>query len=173
MITLRKKTNYALRLSVLVSVVSLLSLPLLVSAADAFVPLTGIPGVTDQKDFGDFLNGAFKIGLAIAATLAVVMITIGGLEYMTTDSVNNKTEGREKIQNAVVGLLIALLIWLILFTINPNLLNLDLVIGGDSRVPTDYESDAYGVEPTVNLRGGTVLDYEGDAYRKEPLVGPF
>lgn len=173
MIMSRKKTNHLLKSTVLSFVVLLLSLPMLVSAADTFVPLTGIPGVTNQKDFGDFLNGAFKVGLAIAATLAVVMITIGGLEYMTTDSVNNKTEGKSKIQNAIIGLLIALLIWLILFTINPNLLNLDLQIDGESRVPSDYESDAYGIKPTVNLRGGNILDYEGDALIQKPIYDTF
>lgn len=88
-----------------------------------FVPLTKIPGYTDTTDIGSFFNAAFRLGLIIAATLAVVMITLGGIEYMTTDSISKKSGGREKIQNAIIGLLIALLIWIILETINPNLRN--------------------------------------------------
>ncbi|MEX1120296.1 MAG: pilin [Candidatus Paceibacterota bacterium] len=144
-----------------------LLLPILVfGAGEAFVPLTdgGIPGVSSGVEFKDFLNAVFKLGLAIAVTLAVIMITVGGLEYMTTDSVNNKSSGKEKIQNALMGLLIALMIWIILFTINPNLLNIDLKIGTGSGAPTDYELEDYSSIPTTNLRGGNVLDYEGDAY---------
>ena len=108
--------------------------PLLTSATGhgaintSFVPLVGIPGVTDSRDFSGFLKAVFDIVLAIAAALAVVMITIGGLQYMTTDSVYNKREGIDKIQNALIGLLIALLIFLILNTINPNLLEFDIDI---------------------------------------------
>lgn len=127
-----KKRNIMPAVLLLIFLIMLLSAPLLTFATshliEAYVPLVGIPGVTDTGDFKGFLEGAFKIGLAIAATLAVVMITIGGFQYMTTDSVYNKTEGKDKIQNAIVGLLIALLIWLILFTINPKLLNFDIDI---------------------------------------------
>lgn len=149
---------------------ALLLLPVLAFAAqETFVSLTPLPGVTSATSFSGFLNAAFRIGLALAATLAVVMITIGGLEYMTTDSISGKSEGRERIQNAVIGLLIALLIWLILYTINPNLLNFNINIepspgsstqvsprtsttkggaglGGSNSTPTDYEAEAAGIE---------------------------
>ena len=131
-----KKENTLLRTSFVLFLTLffgfLLLFPLFVYAQDTFVPLTegGIPGVKTGTSFSGFLNAAFKLGLAAAATLAVVMITIGGLQYMTTDSIYNKTEGKEKIQDAIIGLLIALLIWLILFTINPNLLKFDINIDG-------------------------------------------
>ena len=114
----------------LLILVSFLFIPTFVFAEETFVFLTegGIPGVDKDTNFEGFLNLAFKIGLAVAATLAVVMITIGGFQYMTTDSIGNKTEGRNKIQDAIIGLLIALLIWLILFTINPDLLKFNLDI---------------------------------------------
>lgn len=141
----------------LIFLIMLLSAPLLTFATshliEAYVPLVGIPGVTDARDFKGFLEGAFKIGLAIAATLAVVMITIGGFQYMTTDSVYNKTEGKDKIQNAIVGLLIALLIWLILFTINPNLLKFDIKMGG-----IDIDQSAFELEESTGSAGGAGLN---------------
>lgn len=101
--------------------IGFLLIPQLLFAQGGFAPLSNIPGVTDQTNIGDFFNAAFRLGLVVAATLAVVMITLGGIEYMTTDSISKKSGGREKIQNAVIGLLIALLTWIILDTINPNL----------------------------------------------------
>lgn len=112
----------------LLATTALLLVPVIASA-QGFVSLSNIPGVTQTGiSFNDFLNGAFKFGLAIAATLAVVMITIGGVEYMGRDSYASKEAGRERITNAIIGLIIALLIWVILFTINPNLLNFNINI---------------------------------------------
>ncbi|MFC1730968.1 hypothetical protein ACFL6I_11605 [candidate division KSB1 bacterium] len=165
MITIYKKRNTALNILVILFLISLLFLPLLGYAQETFIPLTegGIPGVGLGTSFSDFLDAAFKLGLAVAATLAVVMITIGGLQYMTTDSINSKTEGRDKIQNAVVGLLIALLIWLILFTINPNLLKFDIHVGGT----TGSDQTAPSAGPQSNQGGGGLsnkpTDYEYEA----------
>ncbi len=125
----------------------LLCIPALTFAQEAFVPLTEIPGVTNAGSFSGFLNGAFKLGLAISATLAVVMITIGGFQYMASESVFSKSAGRERIQNAVVGLLIALLIWLILFTINPKLLEFDIKVNKlniEKLIPKEQVSDYKG-----------------------------
>ncbi len=72
---------------------------------------------------GAFLSQAFQFGLAIAAALAVIMIVWGGVEIMTTDSWTGKSSGKQKIQDAIWGLLLALVSWLILYTINPDILN--------------------------------------------------
>lgn len=157
MIILHKKRNTAVTIFLFFFLTLLLILPLFVFAQETFVPLTkgGIPGIQTGTSFSGFLNATFKLGLAVAATLAVVMITIGGLQYMSTDSISGKTEGRDKIQNAVIGLLIALLIWIILFTINPNLLKLDFKVDTTRSAPTDYESEVYGV-PSKSKAGGSL-----------------
>ena len=159
MTTLYKKRNLALKMSPVLFLCLffglLLLLPLFVFAQETFVPLTkgGIPGIESGTGFSGFLNAAFNLGLAVAATLAVVMITIGGLQYMTTDSIYGKGEGRDRIQNAVIGLILALLIWLILYTINPNLLKFDVNLGDTNSRPTDYEYEAY----RESLQGGGTL----------------
>lgn len=115
------------RIIFLITLGILLIIPsVLLAQQETFVPLSPIPGVTSATSFSGFLNAAFKIGLAATAILAVVWITYGGFEYMTTDSITGKTTGKEHIQDAVIGLLIALLIWVILYTINPNLLNFNI-----------------------------------------------
>lgn len=92
-----------------------------------YVPLEGkafesFGGANTTGDLGKFLSQAFSFGLALAAALAVVMIVWGGVEIMLSDSVFNKEDGKKKIQDAIWGLLLALVSWLILFTINPNIL---------------------------------------------------
>ncbi len=81
---------------------------------------------TNTGNLSDFLSQAFQFGLAIAAALAVVMIVWGGVEIMLSESVFKKSEGKQRIQDAIWGLLLALFSWLILYTINPAILNFKL-----------------------------------------------
>lgn len=123
--------------------IGILSLPHLLFAQNGFVPLTNIPGVTDTTNIGDFFNAAFRLGLIVATILAVVMISLGGIEYMTTESITGKSGAKDRIQDAVIGLLIALLIWIILNTINPNLLKFNFILQKNS-------TDTSQVQPTTN-----------------------
>ncbi len=67
-----------------------------------------------------YIQYAVNLLIALAAVAAVFMITWGGFEYMTTDAVTGKEEGRKKITNAIYGLLLVLCSYLILRTINPQ-----------------------------------------------------
>jgi hypothetical protein len=49
------------------------------------------------------------------------MIIWGGIIKMTTDSWSKTDEANKKIQNAVYGLVLALVSWLLLYTINPDM----------------------------------------------------
>ena len=98
----------------------------LVQAQQDFIPLEPIPGVTDQTDPGKFFSGVFKFGITIASFLAIIMIMIGGLQYMSTDKISGKEEGRDRITQAIMGIILILLSVIILEVINPDILNLDL-----------------------------------------------
>lgn len=109
---------------------ALLSVALLVPvvASAQYVPLSpNLPLI--GRNFGDLnslLNNLLTISVAVAALLAVIMIAIGGFKYMTTDSVFQMSGAKEQIANAVIGLLIVISAILILTTINPNLVSLNL-----------------------------------------------
>ena len=72
--------------------------------------------------FGAYLNIMIKIFIGICAVLSVVMIVMGGVEYMTSELSHSKEAGKEKIEHALLGLIIALGAYALLFTINPDLL---------------------------------------------------
>lgn len=69
----------------------------------------------------------FKLMVALAVFAAVVMCIVGGFEYMLTDSITKKLDAKGTIKNAILGLGFALASYLILYTINPNLVNVSLV----------------------------------------------
>lgn len=95
----------------------------------ALAPLdNGTGGKVDTNNFPRYINMIYKISIWVAGILAVVMIVIGGIEYMGSESMFGKGAGKEKIWNAIIGLVMILSCALILNTINPQLLNIDIHI---------------------------------------------
>ena len=76
--------------------------------------------------FGDYLNAMIKLFIGLCAVLAMIMIVMGGIQYMTSELVSGKEAGRKRITNAIFGLIIALGSFAILNTINPDLVNINL-----------------------------------------------
>lgn len=115
----------------------LCALPAVASADElTFVPLTNIPGI-GQSDatIVDYLNQLFIIAISIGALLAVLKIAIGGLQYMASGMVTSKEDGKQTIFGALLGLGILLAAYIVLFTIYPNLVSLDILSSAqDDRI---------------------------------------
>ena len=94
-----------------------------------YKPLAPLPYTTTtpggKTNFLLYLTGGFKLAIAGSAVLAVIMITIGGFQYMTSIAEGTKTEAKDRIWNAIIGLCLALGSFLFLNTINPQLTKLD------------------------------------------------
>lgn len=92
-----------------------------------YTPLVTLPNITyNRGSIGGYLGGLFNFFLGLAALLAVVVISFGGIQYITTDAIQGKSDGKAKINQALLGLLLALAAFIILNTINPDLVNLNL-----------------------------------------------
>ncbi len=90
--------------------------------------IIGAAGETSQNGILGILQRIFTIMLVVAIILAVVFMIIGGARYATGDSLGSKMGGKEIITNAITGLLFALLSWLLLNIVNPDLLRFTLSI---------------------------------------------
>jgi len=98
-----------------------------------YEPLAPLTTGTDPKvTSGTYIPFLFRLGIGIAAGLAVLAIAYSGLKYMMSDVVTNKSDAKTGIKNALLGLLLALGSFLLLQTINPDLTNLDF----GNTVPT-------------------------------------
>lgn len=91
------------------------------------LPLIGSNSVT--TDLVTLSNNLLGISVGLAAALAVIMLSIGGFKYMTSESMFSMGSAREQITNAVVGLLIVLSAVLVLGYINPDLVSLKFFQG--------------------------------------------
>ncbi len=106
---------------------------------------------SDTNALGKYLNLMIKIIIGISAVLAVVMIVIGGMEYMTSELISSKEAGKERIEHALLGLLIALGSYALLNTINPALLDSSLTSLTDVKVDVNVaNADIAQTPKTVN-----------------------
>ncbi|MCK4912913.1 MAG: hypothetical protein KAS05_04235 [Candidatus Omnitrophica bacterium] len=84
-----------------------------------------IPGLpsTGAINLSMYLVGLYDFLLSIVGIVAVMMLIIGGMRYITAAG-NAAAIGDAKdiIQNAIFGLLLALLSWVFVSTINPDVL---------------------------------------------------
>ena len=76
-----------------------------------------------------YLNSMYILGISLCTGLAVLMIVIGGIEYMGSGSWGGKDEGRKRIDAAIIGLIVALGSYVILNSLNSSLLSTSLDLG--------------------------------------------
>ena len=109
------------------------------SAAVEYQLIQPLPGIKTVSSFPDYIQKLIPFVLSLAAVLAVVMIVVGGIEYAVSEAVSSKAEAKDRIMQAIWGLLLALISYLILYTINPDLtsLKLDPNPAGTTQTPTD------------------------------------
>lgn len=87
----------------------------------AYQPISGVP--FGGSGFGGMLSQIFVWGVTMTIILAVIMLVVGGVQYMGSESLFGKDEGKKRITAALGGLLIAFL--------SIFILNLILGTGGE------------------------------------------
>ena len=86
------------------------------------------PATGCTTNFETYIPGLINWSMGIAAVMAFVVITMGGIMYMTTDAIYKKEDGRKWIEQAIWGLVLVIGAWVILNTINPQILKFTLTL---------------------------------------------
>ncbi|MDD2807417.1 MAG: pilin [Patescibacteria group bacterium] len=99
---------------------------------------------------GQYISALYQYGIIAAAILATVMIMIGGFLWLTSGgSPNRISRGKEFIMSSISGLLLALFSFIMLFSINPALINLKSVdISQPGALATPEQTSGSGVDPS-------------------------
>lgn len=86
-----------------------------------------IGDLTVTGDFGEYVSVAYKWMLGVGTTIAIVFVMVSGLRW-TLGGVNAEEIGKAKktIQNAVIGLVLLMSTYVIIFTVNPYLVRLQV-----------------------------------------------
>jgi len=90
----------------------------------------GLPNASEGTEVGliQYINYLYLFGLGLVGVAALISLVIGGFMYMLSDTVTTKDKAREYISGAIYGLILALAAYLILNTINPDLVNWSIIL---------------------------------------------
>src|SRR3989344_856527 len=164
-----KKVQYKITMFVEICALATLVIPALLLAQTDYVPLAPLPNITDlgktTTSLPTYLTGIYKLGIGAAGVLAVLMLVWGGFQYMTTEAVSGKSESKGVIMNVVWGLATVLASYVLLYTINPRLVDIGLAIGKlnpvtKTRIPS--VADTYGNYLNKLLADINVLNQQPD-----------
>lgn len=125
--------NFKKILSVSLGATILFSLGgVLAVGAQGYVPLVSLPGVTEAGtavNMSSYLSGMIKLLIALASGLAVLMLIIGGTQYVASGVLpDQKSDAKERMKGAIGGLVLILVSYLILNSINPKLVQFHLML---------------------------------------------
>jgi len=95
---------------------------------DSYVPLAGIPGVdSNNLTLVSYLNALYILSISIGALFGVIKLAYAGVKYAMSDIVTDKESAKKDIYGVLFGLAILLTTYVVLYTINPNLTNLNIL----------------------------------------------
>lgn len=121
------------------------------SASESFIPLTNLPGLTEAANSSSlpaFFNNLYKLCIGAAAVIAILQIMRAGTKFFfNKGSVAQNEEGKQLIQNSVLGLLLVLSPAIVFGIINPDILQLKLDV---SRLETQAPTPATTTPMLVN-----------------------
>ena len=91
--------------------------------------LAPIPGIIEKEtSLPTYIPAIIQLMIGLSAITAVVMIVLGGVQYISTDAFQGKEDGKNRIKNALYGLLLIAFSFILLNEVNPKLLELNLNI---------------------------------------------
>jgi len=69
----------------------------------------------------DYLTGVYQFLIYASLIIAIIMVMIGGLQYVMAASGGDVSKGKTRIKNALTGLVLLLCVYLVLYSTNPQL----------------------------------------------------
>lgn len=108
------------------------------------VVLPGMPAGQTEFTLSEYINYIYLFGLGLIAVVALGTLVYGGLTYMLSDTITSKDDAKKYIWGAISGLVLGLSAYLILKTINPDLVTLT----GPTLPPIEMPELPPGVIPT-------------------------
>ena len=157
---------------------------LFAGAADQTVGQTSVGGLfhfpwSNTTGIGNLVKQIYLIALGIVGALALGMIIFGGLQYsMSAGDPSRQRDARDRITQALWGVVLLLSAYLILKTINPELVNLkEPNLGTVPPAPAitaptvEGEPDMPRTFPIGPSVGGTLIEIPPSLKKKPDIPG--
>ncbi len=92
------------------------------SGSFQYTPMESVPGLGGDSSFSGYIQAIYNFGIWAVGVSAMLMISIGGFMYLTSAGNTSKTgKAKEIITDAIIGIILAMVSWLLLYTINHDL----------------------------------------------------
>ncbi len=129
-----------------------------------FAPAQKSKTLFSSSFLSQYIAGLYQYLLGIGGMIALVMVLVGGLQYVLGAGAKAQIEkGKERMKNGVIGLILLLSVYLILQTVNPQLAILRNL---EVSIPPRYE-----LEDVLDQTAGDDKDPDGKIIEK--LIGPI
>lgn len=130
------------------------------------VPLPAIRGIDPHIGPAQFIQYLFVLGLGLGGVLAFAMIVFAGLQWsLSGANPSLQQDAADRIQNAIFGLVLLLGAYVILNTINPDLVRLDQPVFHGVQIPPP---GAPGIQRRQQRPPTDVVTVEG-IYFEDPM----
>lgn len=124
----------------------------------SYTPMEAIPGqgAAVPTDFYTYITSIYKFGIGAVGIAALLMITIGGYMYLTSAGNNAAMQNaKDIITDSIVGVLLALGSYLLLYFINPDLVRLKPLTPSSTTAPTTSNPAGAGLGQPVSQIGAS------------------
>lgn len=135
-------------------------------------PLPGMHGgelitnIPTGEGVNVYFSWAFKFMIGLAGILAVLMLTFAGLTYITArESASQVEKAKSRIWSAIGGLVLIISAWVILNTINPDIIKKGFSVDPISITRTAPDTETLPPTPLTIATGGCAFASNWDQNR--------
>ncbi len=110
--------------------ISVCFVPTVFAQGPTYTPIIGLPGLQNlntDTTLPQYINAIYVILIILGGIIGVLKIAFAGVKYSLSDIVTDKGAAIKSIKGVFLGLALLLLPYVVLNTINPNLVNLDVL----------------------------------------------
>ncbi len=85
-------------------------------------------GGASISNLSDCIQGVYNLLVILAIALAFIFVIVGAFQYMFSAAVNSRADGKDKIINALIGIFVIFVGGSVLYWINPQIFNANLLL---------------------------------------------
>ncbi|MFA4953937.1 MAG: SUMF1/EgtB/PvdO family nonheme iron enzyme [Patescibacteria group bacterium] len=93
----------------------------------AFTKANTAGGLVKSANIGEYISTIYKVSIGLATIAAAIMIVYGGFLYVLGGTLQSIQSGKQKIKNAIIGLILIFSSYTILNLVNPQLTGLSII----------------------------------------------
>lgn len=117
-----------------------------IPAPDLETPTFEVVKFDYQEGIGEFVKYVIVWAFRLAGVFAFIMILFAGFQYLTAGgNTNQQKEAQERIFNAIIGIILLFSFWLILNTINPD------IVGKKKEIPLTLTQEKEDIKEQIEI----------------------